>query len=399
MRILHILGFYPEIGGPYAAIRDLAIALSNKGLEVNVLSPIPKGYNVENLYREIPESLNVTYIREGFLSKTFPSFSTKWKTVIQDMLPRIDLLHVHGVFDYYTFVTSWLCKEKPVIISPRGSIMNDAISTKGYVKKHLYLNCIGKSIIRKASAIHLVNQYEKEEFLNVFKANSEEFKDKILLIPNGINVEEFNNLPPKGSFKQKYSILKDKRYIMFLGRIDAIKGLDILVESFKKLAAIYDDLYLVIAGPDTDGYGKRVKKWLKDAGLLERSVFTGMLTGRDKHEAFVDAEVFVLSSYSENFGIAVVEAMACGIPVVTSDKVGVSREIERNRAGIIVKTDPESLFIGIKSLLDKEELRREVAKNGRKLVEEYYDIDKVADMMIKTYQEVLRNAKEDSYKL
>jgi len=399
MRILHILGFYPEIGGPFAAIRELSLSLSNKGLEVSILSPLPRDYNIDDLYRVIPESLNVKYIRVGFLSKILPSFSKEWEMAIKDRLPGIDLVHVHGVFDYYTFVASKFIKEMPMIISPRGSIMTDTIRIKGYVKKHLYLNCVGKSTIRKASAIHLVNQYEKEEFLNVFKANSDEFNDKIRLIPNGINLEEFKSLPPVGSFKQKYSLLRDKKYIIFLGRINVKKGLDILVKSFKKLAGIYDDLYLVIVGPDNEGYGKRVKKWLKDAGLLERSVFTGMLMGRDKLEAFVDAEAFVLPSYSENFGIAVVEAMACGIPVVISDKVGVSREIERNRAGIIVKTDPESLFIGIKSLLDNEELRREVAKNGESLVEEYYDIDKVADMMIKTYQEVVRNAKRGPRKL
>jgi len=393
MKILNIVGFYPEFGGPYSAVKDVSIALSNKGLEVNVLSPIPRDYNVENLYRETPDSLNVKYIRVGFLSNTFPSFSTRWKTVIKDMLPRIDLVHVHGMFDHYTYVTSRLSKQKPIIISPRGSIMNDALSTNRYVRKYLYLNSIGKSIIRKASAIHLVNQYEKEEFLNVFKANSKEFKDKILVIPNGINLEEFKNLPPVGSFKQKYSLLRDKKYIIFLGRINVIKGLDILVESFKKLAAIYDDLYLVIVGPDNKGYEKRVKKWLNDAGLLGRSVFTGMLTGRDKLEAFVDAEVFVLPSYSENFGMAAVEAMACGIPVVISNKVGIQKEIKENKAGIVVETDPESLFDGIKTLLDNKELRREFAKNGEKLLEEYYNIDKVADMMIKAYEDILSNAK------
>lgn len=399
MRILHILGFYPEIGGPYAAIKDLAIRLSNKGMEVSVLSPIPKDYNQENLYREIPASLNVTYIREGFLSRIFPSFSREWETVIKDMLPRIDLVHAHGVFDYYTFVTSRFSTYKPMIISSHGSIMNYALSTNRHVKKYLYLNSIVKSIIRKASVIHLLSHYEKEEFLNVFKANSEELKYKIRLVPNGVNLEEFKNLPSKGSFKQRYSVLKDKRYIIFLGRINAIKGLDILVGSFKKLAIIDEDLYLVIVGPDNEGYGERVKKWLKDAGLLGRSVFTGMLTGRDKLEAFVDAEAFVLPSYSENFGIAVVEAMACGIPVVISNKVGVYKEIEGNKAGIVVETDPERLFIGIKTLLDNDEARREVAQNGKKLVEEYYNIDKVADKMIKTYQEILSNAKEDSRKL
>jgi len=138
---------------------------------------------------------------------------------------------------------------------------------------------------------------------------------------------------------------------------------------------------------------KEIKQQLNEFSLLDKVLFTGMLNGDEKLAAFVDAELFVLPSYSENFGMAVVEALACGTPVVISNKVGICREIELNRAGIVVETDPKSLFIGIKTLLDNEELRREVAKNGRRLVEEYYDIDKVADKMIKTYQEVARIAK------
>lgn len=392
MRILHILGFYPETGGPYAAIRGLAIALLNRGLKIDILSPFPRDYDINKLYKETPESLNVKYIRESFLSRIFPSFSNEWKTVLENILPRIDLVHVHGFFDHYTYVASKFSRLKPVVMSPRGSIMNDAISTRGYVKKNIYFKCIGKSIIRDVSAIHLVSQYEKEELLNVFKADSEEFNDKILLIPNGINLEQFNNLPLKCSFKRKYSVLSNNKYILFLGRINTIKGLDILVECFKKLCGIYNDLYLVIVGPDNKGYSERVKKWLKDAGLLERSLFTGMLTGRDKLAAILDAEVFVLPSYSENFGIAVIEAMACGIPVVVSNKVGISREIEGSNAGIVVETNPESVFKGVKALLDNDVLSKKVAYNGRKLVEEYYDINIVADMMIKTYEEVIRNA-------
>lgn len=392
MQILHILGFYPETGGPYTAIRGLAIALSNRGLKIDILSPFPRDYDINKLYKETPESLNVKYIRESFLSRIFPSFSNEWKTVLENILPRIDLVHVHGFFDHYTYVASKFSRLKPVVISPRGSIMNDAIRLKGNLKKRLYLNCFGINIIRNASAIHLTNQYEKEEFMDVFKRNLDKNTNKIFIAPNGINLKEYINLPPLGSFKQKHTVLKDRKYIVFLSRKDPKKGLDILVESFNKLAAIYDDLYLVVVGPDNKGYGKKVRQWLYNAGLLERSLFIGMLTGRDKLAAILDAEVFVLPSYSENFGIAVLEAMACGTPVVVSNKVGISREIEGSNAGIVVETNPESVFKGVKALLDNDVLSKKVADNGRKLVEEYYDINTVADMMIKTYEEVIRNA-------
>lgn len=86
--------------------------------------------------------------------------------------------------------------------------------------------------------------------------------------------------------------------------------------------------------------------------------------------------------------MAVVEAMACGVPVVISDKVGIHREVEKNKAGMVVGTNSESLFRGIKALLDDEELRKEVSMNGKRLVEEHYGIDKVADLMINAYEEI-----------
>ena len=150
-------------------------------------------------------------------------------------------------------------------------------------------------------------------------------------------------------------------------------------------------MYLVIAGEDDgDGYKDTVKKWIKNYDMENRVIFTGMISGYDKLSAFVDAEMFVLPSYSENFGMSVIEAMECGTPVVISDKVGISKEVEENNAGIIVKTNPESIYAGIKNLLDNSSLRRKIAENGKNMVKEYYDIDKVSDKMIKMYEEVLK---------
>jgi glycosyltransferase involved in cell wall biosynthesis len=273
------------------------------------------------------------------------------------------------------------------MLSPHGSIYPEAIGIKSKNKKIFYYNIIAKYYIKRASAIHFTTQDEKENAINFLK-----LRNKTIVVPIGFDLSCTKELPPKGSFKDRYTVLKDKKYLLFLGRINIKKGLDILVESFGEITKEYSDLYLVIVGANegSQGYEEEIKRRLRDAGLSGRTIFTGMLTGRDKLEAFVDADVFVLPSYSENFGMAVVEAMACGIPVVISDKVGIHREVERNRAGIIVKTNPDSLSRGIRSLLDNEKLKREVCTNGRKMVEEYYDIDKVADMVIKAYREIIR---------
>ncbi len=150
-----------------------------------------------------------------------------------------------------------------------------------------------------------------------------------------------------------------------------------------------NDLHLLIVGNDEDGYSDKVKGWIREYGLEAKVTFIGMLTGREKLEVYTGSDIFVLPSYSENFGMAVVEAMACGTTVVISNKVGIYKEVDRNKAGIVVDIDAESLYKGIKLLLENPELRKEISLNGKKLVEEYYEIDKVSDKMIKLYEDII----------
>jgi len=151
--------------------------------------------------------------------------------------------------------------------------------------------------------------------------------------------------------------------------------------------------HLLIAGKDDgDGYENKVRQWVDDYKLSDVVTFAGFLTGKDKLMAFYGSDVFVLPSYSENFGVAVAEAMACGIPIVVSDKVGVSREINQYNAGTIVKTNVDDVYNGIKNVFSNLDKAKDKALNGRRMVHNLYDINNVADEMIKMYEEVLNDA-------
>ncbi len=112
---------------------------------------------------------------------------------------------------------------------------------------------------------------------------------------------------------------------------------------------------------------------------------------KEKLEALSDSDISVFPSYSENFGMAVVEAMVCGVPFVNSNRVGIFREIEQNRAGIVTEINPQSWLERIKVLLDNILLKNEKVENGKSLVKEYYNTDRVGIMMIKAYEEIIRN--------
>jgi glycosyltransferase involved in cell wall biosynthesis len=115
-----------------------------------------------------------------------------------------------------------------------------------------------------------------------------------------------------------------------------------------------------------------------------------MAVGEEKLKAFAGSNVFVLPSYSENFGMAVVEAMACSIPVVISDQVGIYKEIERVKAGVIIHTDPDELYNALVKLVNNKQESLEMGRRGRKLVEEQFSIEKVAAKMIKIFEEIIK---------
>jgi len=394
MRILHISpSYYPafKYGGPIQSVHLLNRALAKKGVNVEVFTT--------NAGLEENKEIKTNKLIEldGIKVKYFNYYGYEHYTFSPQMFLDLlmnernyDLVHITAVWNFPVLAGSIvsLMYKKPFIISPRGTLYPETFNLKSKIKKVLYYNLLAKHYIYKASLLHFTSCDEKQKVVKFLKLRNEN-----VVIPNGIDLSDYEKLPAKGSFSLKHFNTNNQKYILFLGRINPKKGLDILVKAIKNIFELYRDLYLVITGPDNDGYGNEIKQQLNEFSLLDKVLFTGMLNGDEKLAAFVDAELFVLPSYSENFGMAVVEALACGTPVVISNKVGICREIELNRAGIVVETDPKSLFIGIKTLLDNEELRREVAKNGRRLVEEYYDIDKVADKMIKTYQEVARIAK------
>jgi len=384
MKVLHLIGFYPEIGGPFSVIKELLIKLSQKEISIKVLSPIPKNYDKEKLIfiKDLP--FEVEYIEEQLPRFIMPSFSLKFIDKIKQ--EEIDLIHISMPFDFYNIATYF--SKKPYLISLHGTFMKEAYKMMKLkkIKKDFYMNIIGKKILKKAKFIHLLTQEEKEHFLEFYP----EFENKIRIIPNGLDLSQFEVNLNKSDLIKKYPHLKDKKIILFLSRINWKKGLDVLIPAFAKLHNEDKNYHLLIVGKDDgDGFEKRVRQWVNEYGLTDAVTFTGLLIGEDKLMAFYGSNLFVLTSYSEGLPTAVIEAMACGIPIVVSDKVGISREIMQYNAGTIVKTNVDDVYNGIKKVFSNLDKAKERALNGKKMVYNLYDINKVADEMIKMYEETI----------
>jgi len=210
-----------------------------------------------------------------------------------------------------------------------------------------------------------------------------------LVVPIGVELREFDTAPLSSTLRAAHPETHGKKIVLFLGRLNFKKGLDLLVEAFAEVHRQRHDVHLMLVGPDDDGYGIQIRRWLQARNLLEHTTLTGMLSGAAKLAAFRDADTFVLPSYTENFGIAVVEAMASGLAVVISNRVNIWRDVAHAKAGLVVDCNAHQLSQALLTLLNDPTLGKEMGKRGRQLVEERFTRESVAEQMIQGYRQVL----------
>lgn len=383
MKVLHLVGFYPEIGGPYSVVKDLTKALSERGCEIGICSTLPKNYDRSKL-EDFNHIKDLVYIESNneLLSTFWPSFSRKWYKVF-NKLENYNLIHIHGLFDYYTyFVYKHL--RKPYIITPHGSLLKEVIFKKSHLKKSFYLSLIGKKILNNARVVHALTKYE-EMCLKDLSIDQR----SISVIPNGINPDDFKKLPSKGFLLGEYPNLKEKRIVLFLSRINWKKGLDDLIPAFSNVTKEIKNAHLVLIGPDTEGYMNKVDSWIKDYGLSEHVSYMGPIYGEDRLKFLQDSDILVLPSYSEAFPIAVIEAMSMNLAVVITENSGIPDVVRENNVGLVINKNRDEIASAIIKLLKNNALAHEMGRNGGRLVREKYTWDKVADKMMEVYEEIL----------
>jgi glycosyltransferase involved in cell wall biosynthesis len=393
MKVLCVIPSYLpafQYGGPIASMHGLNTTLVKKGVDVTVYS------TNAGLDKEVPvnrevnvDGVKVTYFAFTkffeFMGATGWQFSLPMTRALKRNLKAFDIVYIVAIWNYPTAAAAHYCRKykKPYIISPRGLLYPYTTGKKSW-KKLPYYYLVAKRDLKCASAIHYTTEDEAEQCHSRLG-----LKNKPIIIPNGIDLAEFSNLPEPESLSNKYPVLKDKKVILFLSRINWKKGLNILSKAYGRLARERDDVHLLIVGNDEGGYEKKVKAWFKDEGVFDRVTFTGILTGGEKLEAYAGSDIFVLPSYSENFGMVVIEAMACGLAVIISNRVGVHREVERSKAGLVIRPDSGELYNAMANLLDGRGNFLRMKERAKRLVEERFSIEKIVDKMIEVFGEII----------
>jgi glycosyltransferase involved in cell wall biosynthesis len=397
MKILCVVPSYSpafQYGGPIFSLHALNKALAQKGIDVTVYTT-NVGLKSENIpiKKEIDmEGVRVVYFPFlkffEILGATGWQLSCSLTMALHKNVRFFDVVYILGIWNYPCLIAGYFCRKyrKPYVVSPRGHLFPYSFKVKSFKKWLCYLLFAKRNIIN-ASAIHYTSQDEAEESRVPDYVNKKSF-----IVPCGLFLSDFSNLPPKQNLRYEYPLLKDKKVILFLSRIDRKKGVDILINAYIKLTRERQDVSLLIAGPISKKMKAPLEDLLKGGGLEGKVFFTGLLSGARKMEAYTGSDMFVLPSYSESFGMVVIEAMACGLPVIISDKVGIHKEIKENNAGLIITCNADSLYRGIKTLLDNPQLAETLAANARSMLDRYYNIEVAADSLIDKYRRILSSA-------
>ena len=372
MRVLHSIGgISRDSGGPSRSVQGLVAGLNAVGVEAWLMT-LNHG--------DEPWVDGVTRFENGGV----------FEEVVQRVEP--DIVHLHGIWSMVLHQCAAVCRRFGIkyVIAPRGMLEPWSLQQK-WLKKRIARLLYQDHDLKCAAALHATAESEAEQFRRLG------FKNPIIVSPNGVNV-------PK-NFSRVEHVERVERRVLFVSRMHPKKGVMELVEAWGKVASggvgewrsWKVELVYTVNGDFEREYEAKVKARVKELGLEDRFIFTGALNDEEKWEAYARADLFVLPTHSENFGIVVAEALWAGVPVITT-KGTPWKELEDRECGKWIDLPEEgsnpsdwtTLVSSLKRMMSmSDDERREMGEHGRRLVEEKYTWKAVVTAMVKGYEEIL----------
>jgi glycosyltransferase involved in cell wall biosynthesis len=384
LKVLHVIpALSPKYGGPSHALIPLCHALLARGVEVQIASTDaePGGHIGAELHSPTTyEGVPAIFFRRDW-SEAF-KYSRSLTNWLSDNVTNFDLVHIHGVFSHSCVSAARACQRNgvPYLIRPLGNLDPWSLRQKP-ARKKLFLTLASYQMLRGAAAVQYTSITEKELSENALNLNHG------VVIPLGVELSKVET----ASFNGNALSVRDRRpYVLVLSRLQPTKGIDVLIDAFVSL--LKDESFrkwqLVIAGDGPPKYVASLRRKIEASNNRESILLAGWLDGKAKADALGHASLLVLPSYHENFGLCVVEAMSCGVPVLVSPHVGLATEIETNGCGWVSKVDVVTLRNTIAKGLGDDEERRRRGEAGRKLARKY-DWQNVAQKLAQLYESIL----------
>lgn len=376
LQLVHTLD--PSVGGVASAVLALSRGMAGRGHKIDiVVLDDPSAAWIKYI------DLKVHALGVGRRSYRYSAMLLPW---LRTNGGEYDCVIVNGIWQYLSFAAwrRYAGSSIPYYAFPHG--MLDPWFKKTFPLKHfkkwLYWPWAEYRVLRDAAAVIFTSEEERLLARESFWL----YRVREKVSPLGIEAPAVSP-NAKSEFLARYPLLQNTRNFLFLGRLHPKKGCDILLDAFAKLHS-NESTALILAGPDQIGWERELRGRIARSNLADRVVFAGMLEGAMKQGAFAAADAFVLPSHQENFGIAIVEALAEGVPVLISNRVNIWREVEADRAGYVESDNLEGTLRLLQRWIDTPSTERETMRqNARKCFGQRFEINHAVDSLLQILNE------------
>jgi glycosyltransferase involved in cell wall biosynthesis len=387
MRVLHVIpAVAPRYGGPSQAVLGMCRALLEQDVETLIATTdadgagrLPAALGEPTTYRGVPAVFFPRQWSEAF------KYSRPLERWLRAHVADFDVVHVHAVFSHACLAAARSCRRQgvPYVVTAHGSLERWSLRQKALRKRLLWHLGVGQ-MLRGAAAIHYTSAEERQQSERPLGLCHG------VVIPLGVDREPLAVAGAPESFRRSHPSLAEHPYVLVLSRLHPKKGVELLLGAFLDASRRdeFRDWRLVIAGDGEREYVKALKRHALDHCGDERIVFTGWLGAEDKAGALRGAALLALPSYQENFGVSVVEAMACGVPVLVSTQVDLAQEIAAAGAGWVADLSRPAVTEALVEALRAGEERSRRGAAGRALARDRFTWPPAAARLAGLYRSI-----------
>jgi glycosyltransferase involved in cell wall biosynthesis len=382
-RVLHVIPSVSRFrGGPSAMVRQIAGGLAQLGIDAHVASTNDDGRATSQVPCGVPvrhSGATYWYFPRQTRFYTFSWPLTSW---LAANISSFDLVHIHALFSYAALPAAFHARRHgvPYVVRPLGTLNKWGMLHRRPWLKAASFKLLESRIVDNAALMHYTSEQERAE------AESLGVRTPSAVIPNPLPEIE---TAVRGEYRRTHPEIGCRPMALFLSRIDPKKGLDLLLRAFGEVRNQVPEAVLVVAGDHRTEHGKAMQSLASSLNLNGSVVWHGFAEGAEKASLFADADVFVLPSRSENFGIAVAEAMAAGLPVVVSDQVAIHQDVVSAYAGIRTRCEAAEVATAVRHLLVNAESRRVMGANGVRFAQAHYSSRAVTRQLVHAYEGLL----------
>ena len=384
MKVLQVIPSLSWVhGGPSRAIRLIEHALINQGVSVETVATDDDGPG-QRLQRAYGKALTEEGSNRRYFRKWLDFYIVAPGMLVWLLrnVHRYDVVHVHAQFSFASLAGAWAARRAgvPYIIRPLGTLSFYSLQSRRPWVKKLSLLLFEKRLLRDAAAVHFTSELEQTEAL----ALGVSLRSRVIpLAVEGVPT------PSRATVEEHFPELIDSDVVLYLSRIDPKKNIEGLLRAFALCTPARPQLRLLVVGDGSSTYLSSLKSLARELGIEQKVAWAGHLSGEAKAAAFGLASVFALPSFSENFGIAAVEALAAGVPSVLSEGVAIAGDARDAGATLVCTTDPSSIADAIATLLDDAEARHRMSDRARAFAERTYSVSAMGRSLIDLYNHVV----------